>query len=79
MVKYELTLRDYLTADEMKDLIACVNGEKDIMLNCPELWDKMYDYYAPDMPYGTAKARTGDPVNFVLERASMALGIGWIK
>jgi hypothetical protein len=49
------------------------------MLDYESLWDKLYDYYLPDMPYGTAKARTGDPVAFITEQVSMALGIGWEK
>jgi len=79
MPKYELTLREYLTGKEYDDLVACVKGEKDLMLECDELWEKMYEYYLPDMPYGTAKARTGDPVDFIIDRAGMALGIGYEK
>lgn len=77
MVKYELRLKEYLTEDEIKELVKCILGEKDIMLDCPKLWAKMFDYYEPDMPYGTAKARTGDPVEFVLERAAMAMKVPW--
>lgn len=77
MVKYEMTLKEYLTEDEIKELVACVKGEKDIMNDCPKLWDKMYDYYVPDMPYGTVKAITGDPVEFVLERVAMVMRIPW--
>ena len=35
-----------------------------------ELWDALFDYYSPDMPYGTAKARTGDPIEWVFNRLS---------
>lgn len=34
-------------------------------------FDKLFDYFAfeaCEMPYGTAKARTGDPVDWILER-----------
>jgi len=34
-------------------------------------YDKLYDYFAFDgpvlMPYGTAKARDGDPVNWIID------------
>jgi hypothetical protein len=30
--------------------------------------DALYEFYLPDMPYGTAKARTGDPDVFILRR-----------
>jgi hypothetical protein len=29
------------------------------------LYDELYEYYLPEMPYGTAKARTGDPMQWV--------------
>ena len=34
-----------------------------------ELYDDLYEYYAftkAEMPYGTAKARTGDPYEWVM-------------
>ena len=77
MVKYELRLKEYLTDEEIKQLVSSILGEKDIMLDFPKLWEKMYDYYSTDMPYGTAKARTGDPVEYVLEQAAMALRVPW--
>jgi len=33
----------------------------------------LYEYYVSDMPYGTAKARTGDPDEFVTEHFSKYL------
>jgi hypothetical protein len=36
-----------------------------------ELYDDLYEYYAfikGEMPYGTAKARTGDPFEWITER-----------
>ena len=32
-----------------------------------ELQDRLFEYFLPSMPYGTAKARTGDPVQFVID------------
>lgn len=35
-----------------------------------ELYDDLYDYYCStnEMPYGTAKARTGDPHEWITKR-----------
>ena len=33
-----------------------------------DLYNALYDYYFDDMPYGTMKARTGDPYEFVAQR-----------
>jgi hypothetical protein len=32
------------------------------------LYDALYDYYFDDMPYGTKKARTGDPYEWIADR-----------
>jgi hypothetical protein len=32
-----------------------------------ELQDRLFEYFLPEMPYGTAKARTGDPTQFILD------------
>mgnify|MGYP003418425160 CR=1 FL=1 len=41
------------------------------------LYNELYDHYlnAGEMPYGVAKARTGDPVQWVAEQAERDLGI----
>ena len=40
-----------------------------------DLYDALYDYYFDDMPYGTKKARTGDPHEWVSNRFAEDLGI----
>jgi hypothetical protein len=40
-----------------------------------DLYDALYDYYFDDMPYGTKKARTGDPHEWVSDRFADDLGI----
>ena len=39
------------------------------------LYDALYDYYFDDMPYGTKKARDGDPHEWVADRFAEDLGI----
>jgi len=40
-----------------------------------ELHNALYDYYFDDMPYGTQKARTGDPHEWVADRFGSDLGM----
>ena len=40
------------------------------------LFEELYEYYLEDMPYGTAKARDGDPTEWITMRVS-DLGILW--
>jgi hypothetical protein len=39
------------------------------------LYDALYDYYFDDMPYGTKKARTGDPYEWVADHFAQDIGI----
>ena len=39
-----------------------------------DLYHALYDYYFDDMPYGTQKARTGDPHEWVADRFAKDLG-----
>ena len=31
-------------------------------------YEYLYELFLPQMPYGTAKARTGDPMKFIFDR-----------
>jgi len=66
-------LRKLLSEQEFDDLERCLTGELDLYMDCEELHSKLFDYYADEMPYGTAKARTGDPDVWILERVEQAL------
>ena len=33
-----------------------------------KLYDELFEYFLEDMPYGTAKARDGDPVEWITMR-----------
>jgi hypothetical protein len=52
------------------------NFEADGDLN-DELYHALYDYYSDngEMPYGVAKARDGDPYNWVSDRLAQELGV----
>ena len=52
------------------------NFEADGDLN-DELYHALYDYYSDngEMPYGVAKARTGDPYNWISDKLSSELGV----
>lgn len=43
-----------------------------------DLYDALYDYYSNngEMPYGTMKARTGDPYEWITDRLDQELGTG---
>ena len=43
------------------------------------LYDALYDYYFDDMPYGTKKARDGDPYEWISDRFAQDIGLdeGW--
>jgi hypothetical protein len=40
-----------------------------------DLYHALYDYYFDDMPYGTKKARDGDPYEWVSDRLADELGM----
>ena len=65
-----MNLETYLT-DKEKGMVASIaDGDSDL-LDCPDLYERLYEYYLPDMPYGTAKARDGDPLEWIFERLQM--------
>jgi len=53
-------LPDHLSPAEISFLKDFVEGKVDLGSN-PELAEKLYEYFADEMPYGVQKARTGDP------------------
>lgn len=42
--------------------------ESDLEFMPSTMFQQLFDYYLPGMPYGTAKARTGDPYQYVLDK-----------
>ena len=53
---------------EDKEFIEKVKmGEVGIEYASDELMDKFYDFFNEVMPYGTMKARTGDPLDWIVQ------------
>jgi hypothetical protein len=59
----------------LKEIIAKHQIDVDLFVNgadlTEELYDDLYEYYAftiAEMPYGTAKARDGDPLEWITQR-----------
>ena len=64
--------------DDIKEIVAkhpeawkeCLENDGDIYVD-DKLYSDLFEYYSTDpdyMPYGTQKARDGDPVNWITER-----------
>ena len=63
-------IKQLLTKDELV-LIHRIAFGKDDLDDHEELYDKLFQYYVFEtgqMPYGTAKARTGDPFDWITDR-----------
>jgi hypothetical protein len=60
---FKRDVKDFVQSGEMSD----------------NLYDALYDYYFDDMPYGTKKARDGDPHEWVSDRFAQDIGLdeGW--
>ena len=59
LATFKRDVKDFEAGDELSD----------------DLYHALYDYYFDDMPYGTQKARTGDPHEWVADRFGADLGI----
>ena len=58
-------LEHFLSHDEFKRVLLAVTHGQDIP---DDLMDKLYAFFVEKMPYGTAKARTGDPHEWISDR-----------
>ena len=56
--------------DEVKAILKKHDSlNKDVEdLDEPKLLEELYSYFQADMPYGTQKARTGDPDEWIANR-----------
>lgn len=72
-------LKTHIGANMYKQLANTMKTNEDFNDN---LFDVLYDYYIDEMPYGVAKARTGDPTQWLhdkLQRVFPALDEGSIQ
>ena len=60
-------LLDKLDREEVQKLMRVLTDRDDIM-NHHSLYEKLYNYFVSEMPYGTAKGRTGDPAEWIYNR-----------
>ena len=60
-------LLNKLSQEERLQLARVLDGRGDLM-GTGELYTKLYNYFVGEMPYGTAKARTGDPDEWIINR-----------
>jgi hypothetical protein len=60
---------DHLLKNYHMDVDAFIGGS-DLS---QELYDALYDYYFDEMPYGVAKARTGDPYEWITDEFTKQL------
>jgi hypothetical protein len=66
-----MKLSEWLNPEEFKKAKELVQKGEDLMDADPKLFDRLYEYYAfevHEMPYGTMKARDGDPAKWIAER-----------
>jgi len=65
------SVKEGMERDMVLDIVGGEDKLKEI-INDPEkiadVYDDLYAYYGDDMPYGTAKARTGDPYEWVYQK-----------
>ncbi len=64
-----------LSRDEVQQLMRVLTDRDDIMHH-HNLYKKLYYHFVNDMPYGTAKGRTGDPAEWLLNRLQTGIESG---
>ena len=57
-----------VSPQEAADITSVVEGNLDFDELPRKLIDKLYEFYLPDIPYGVAKARSGDPYQWMAKR-----------
>lgn len=71
------SILDIITPEELEELRSYVNGDVDPanFISSP-VYEKMFEYYmnSGEMPYGIAKARTGDPDQWIIDQVVQDYG-----
>ena len=68
-----------LSAGEVESMKGYVTGEVEEFWACPA-YEKLFEYFAfesIEMPYGVAKARTGDPNEWILDYLAPFYGVNY--
>jgi hypothetical protein len=68
------TLSNLLTPEELEIAKQIANGTQELDEH-DELYEKLFNHYCDsgEMPYGTMKARTGDPFNWITDQLTKEL------
>jgi hypothetical protein len=60
-----------LNAQEIALTLEAVEGDDMAFCESPA-YEKLFEYYSCEMPYGTQKARDGDPIIWILDKIGEA-------
>ena len=60
-------LEKELTSKELREVKSILDDESELEDHM-DLHEKLFDYFSDEMPYGTQKARTGDPFNWIFDK-----------
>lgn len=69
-LKEAADLANRLTSEDLVEIMDLRAGRRDGMDISAPLFDKLFDIFTQngEMPYGTAKARTGDPYEWIADK-----------
>lgn len=69
---FDVELQAILSPNDMAELAFILEEKDDYVaeeiLFDSSFYDSLFGYFIYEMPYGIAKARTGDPVRWILDR-----------
>lgn len=60
-------MSDTFTPEDELKIIKILIGDTEVYSD-DKFYGKLFDYYQAEMPYGTQKARDGDPAEWIYER-----------
>ncbi len=68
-MNFEIELTVALGVEHTEELITILRSEGGMEI--PDvIYEKLYDYFAPEMPYGTMTGDDGDPFEWIWDRLS---------
>lgn len=59
---------------QTKEIVKYVKGEMEPEDMEHETWELLYNHFSNEMPYGTQKARTGDPYQWIANKMDAMFG-----